>query len=93
MTHTACEYWHGPVVPVACRVYVERAVHVDMLDHQGDRRHHYPAGWIIRTWRSSQSREYPLVGEGGLEPPRGLPHRILNPARLPIPPLAQTISL
>ena len=24
--------------------------------------------------------------EGGLEPPRGFPHRILNPARLPIPP-------
>ncbi len=30
-----------------------------------------------------------LVGEGGLEPPRGCPHRNLNPARLPIPPLAQ----
>src|SRR4026209_1466890 len=27
------------------------------------------------------------VGERGLEPPRGCPHRILNPARLPIPPL------
>ena len=30
------------------------------------------------------------VGEGGLEPPRVLPHRILNPARLPIPPLSHT---
>ena len=29
------------------------------------------------------------VGEGGLEPPRVLPHRNLNPARLPIPPLAR----
>ena len=29
------------------------------------------------------------MGEGGLEPPRGCPHRNLNPARLPIPPLAQ----
>jgi hypothetical protein len=29
------------------------------------------------------------VGEGGLEPPRGFPHRNLNPARLPIPPLAR----
>ena len=28
-----------------------------------------------------------LVPEGGLEPPRGCPHWILNPARLPIPPL------
>jgi Domain of unknown function (DUF5615) len=28
--------------------------------------------------------------KGGLEPPRVLPHRILNPARLPIPPLSQT---
>jgi hypothetical protein len=30
-----------------------------------------------------------LVGERGLEPPRGCPHRNLNPARLPIPPLAR----
>ena len=29
------------------------------------------------------------VGEEGLEPSRVLPHRNLNPARLPIPPLAQ----
>tara|TARA_B100001564_G_scaffold52203_1_gene39228 strand:+ start:756 stop:1112 length:357 start_codon:yes stop_codon:yes gene_type:complete len=28
----------------------------------------------------------------GLEPPRVLPHRILNPARLPVPPPAQTQS-
>src|SRR5215468_7562489 len=28
--------------------------------------------------------------KGGLEPPRVLPHRILNPARLPIPPLSHT---
>jgi site-specific DNA recombinase len=30
-----------------------------------------------------------LVGEGGLEPPRPCGHRNLNPARLPIPPLAR----
>ena len=29
------------------------------------------------------------VGEGGLEPPRSCDHRNLNPARLPIPPLAR----
>jgi hypothetical protein len=29
-----------------------------------------------------------VVGEGGLEPPRGCPHWHLKPARLPIPPLA-----
>ena len=29
------------------------------------------------------------VGEGGLEPPRPCGHRNLNPARLPIPPLAR----
>ena len=29
------------------------------------------------------------VGEGGLEPPRPFGHRNLNPARLPIPPLAR----
>jgi hypothetical protein len=32
------------------------------------------------------------VGEGGFEPPRGCPHRILNPARLPVPPLARKPS-
>ena len=36
----------------------------------------------------SWSKTY-VVGEGGLEPPRVLPHRNLNPARLPIPPLAR----
>ncbi len=30
-----------------------------------------------------------LMRKGGLEPPRVLPHRILNPARLPIPPLSR----
>ncbi len=30
-----------------------------------------------------------LVGEGGVEPPPGCPDRILNPARLPFPPLAR----
>src|SRR4051794_33916036 len=29
------------------------------------------------------------VGEGGVEPPRPFGHRNLNPARLPIPPLAR----
>ena len=29
------------------------------------------------------------VRKGGLEPPRVLPHRILNPARLPVPPLSR----
>ncbi len=30
-----------------------------------------------------------VVGEGGLEPPHPFGHRNLNPARLPIPPLAR----
>ena len=30
--------------------------------------------------------------EGGLEPPRDCSHRILNPARLPIPPPEQPVS-
>ena len=30
-----------------------------------------------------------MVGEGGVEPPRPFGHRNLNPARLPIPPLAR----
>ena len=33
-----------------------------------------------------------LVGEGGLEPPRPFGHRNLNPARLPIPPLARVTA-
>ena len=35
---------------------------------------------------STEERE---MRKGGLEPPRVLPHRILNPARLPIPPLSR----
>src|ERR1700722_4117988 len=38
---------------------------------------------------SSASRLRRLVGEGGLEPPHPYGHRNLNPARLPIPPLAR----
>src|SRR5207248_6734128 len=35
------------------------------------------------------SRDITRVGEGGLEPPHPFGHRNLNPARLPIPPLAR----
>ncbi len=34
---------------------------------------------------------YQRVPEGGLEPPRAEAHWILNPARLPIPPLRQIV--
>jgi hypothetical protein len=34
-------------------------------------------------------RDITAVGEGGLEPPHPFGHRNLNPARLPIPPLAR----
>ncbi len=34
----------------------------------------------------------PGVGEGGLEPPHPFGHRNLNPARLPIPPLARAMQ-
>ena len=34
-----------------------------------------------------------LVRKGGLEPPRVLPHQILNLARLPIPPLSHLIPI
>ena len=33
-----------------------------------------------------------FVGEGGLEPPHPFGHRNLNPARLPIPPLARATA-
>ena len=39
----------------------------------------------LLTWSSDQ----PVVGEGGLEPPRPYGHWHLKPARLPIPPLAR----
>ena len=32
-----------------------------------------------------------MVPEGGLEPPRGCPRWILNPVRLPIPPLRRVV--
>ena len=43
-------------------------------------------GLLLVGQGSSESR---LVGEGGLEPPHPFGHRNLNPARLPIPPLAR----
>ena len=43
-----------------------------------------------RDRRGGAKSEYAMsVGEEGLEPSRVLPHRNLNPARLPIPPLAR----
>ena len=42
---------------------------------------HGPARPKLRRWQ--------VVGEGGVEPPRPCGHRNLNPARLPIPPLAR----
>src|SRR5271156_6606611 len=38
---------------------------------------------------SAPARWRTVVGEGGLEPPHPFGHRNLNPARLPIPPLAR----
>src|SRR6187200_52554 len=40
-------------------------------------------------WAAPHTRTARLVGEGGVEPPRPFGHRNLNPARLPIPPLAR----
>ena len=42
-----------------------------------------------KTRFPAKDRTSELVGEGGVEPPRPFGHRTLNPARLPIPPLAQ----
>ena len=38
------------------------------------------------------SRDITTVREGGLEPPRPFGHWNLNPARLPIPPLARVAA-
>jgi hypothetical protein len=39
--------------------------------------------------RTRQMREPKLVRKGGVEPPRPFGHRILSPARLPVPPLSR----
>ena len=41
---------------------------------------------------SSMSRDITGVREGGFEPPRPFGHRILSPARLPVPPLSHTTA-
>ena len=54
-------------------------------------------GWLLgQSVLRQQRRDRPPdktpvqpVGEGGLEPPHPFGHRNLNPARLPIPPLAR----
>src|SRR5687768_13655432 len=43
----------------------------------------------VGTWAPCEVRFTGLVGEGGVEPPPGLPDTDLNRARLPIPPLAR----
>jgi len=59
-------------------------------------------GWLVGLWGGwldgsvgrfvgrSVGRS---VGEGGLEPPHPFGHRNLNPARLPIPPLARATEV
>jgi hypothetical protein len=46
----------------------------------------FDAGAQTIHWHLSEQQS---VGEGGLEPPHPFGHRNLNPARLPIPPLAR----
>ncbi len=50
-------------------------------------RRHHVRGRQARAGRKPRRSE--VVGEGGVEPPRPCGHRNLNPARLPIPPLAR----
>ena len=54
------------------------------------------AKWIERASRPGWRRSEPLknkMPKDGLEPSRGCPHWILNPARLPIPPLRHYFSI
>src|SRR5205807_8930390 len=44
---------------------------------------------VVRESRRCMLNKYYLVRKRGVEPLRVLPHRILNPARLPIPPLSR----
>ena len=46
----------------------------------------------VKELATDSDQHFYLVGEGGLEPPRPFGHRNLNPARLPIPPLARATS-
>ncbi len=43
----------------------------------------------VQSSLTSRNIEGEGMRKGGLEPPRVLPHRILNPARLPVPPLSR----
>ena len=56
-----------------------------------DLAHHYQRDaedpGLVLVGQGSSNED--LVGEGGLEPPHPFGHRNLNPARLPIPPLAR----
>ena len=45
--------------------------------------------WEAITIPSLRDTSATALREGGVEPPRRLRHRILNPARLPISPLSQ----
>ncbi len=61
----------------------------------GELREHFvsigpPAGSPVNSPGKQIPRSTP-VGEGGLEPPHPFGHRNLNPARLPIPPLARVL--
>jgi hypothetical protein len=42
---------------------------------------------------SGTARDFPEMPKVGLEPTRGFPHRILSPARLPVPPLRRTATV
>ena len=70
-----------------------RAAPPTRSSHPGPSSRAFPASarsyvWVLST-RTLEFCRYPAVGEGGLEPPHPFGHRNLNPARLPIPPLAR----
>lgn len=61
-----------------------RGCRVHLMLGRGDWREEKVAQAVLATWTGQY---YSLVRKEGFEPPRPFGHRILSPARLPIPPL------
>ena len=85
------------LLPVIVMIYflLSRKCHVeDFMENastikNGLENSKYP----LSHWFLCTTRNLCLVPRAGIEPARSHPHRILNPARLPVPPPRQRINI